>query len=224
MNAYRGYQQYVNPLGFGTGYATMVSTSQFGLIGATPPPKSEYGDYKKIKKEGMRVGEIIAHRCWPIRNGFLWSTSANRAWAPGEPMSAEKGHLEMGFGVFSFKEKSRLIEAFSKDAEAVFGTLYLWGDIVEHTIGYRSQYASIRSLDFISRAARGTCSIEELRKLYGVEKVNEDHVAESLRDEPYEDTRGGGGHSLSSGGLFPRLSGWLRNGGDVRPPKDTDPV
>lgn len=46
----------------------------------------------------------------------------------------------------------------------VGGSVYLWGDVVEHEKGYRAQYAKIRSLDF----AVGYCDLSKLRKEYGL--------------------------------------------------------
>ena len=140
-------------------------------ITATPEPK------KKIKDEGIRVGEIIAYRCWPIhRSGFLWSTAADRAWAPGEPMKAGENHLRDGLGVYAFKDMSRCIQEFGNEPfynnGLAFGTVVLWGEIVEHQLGYRAEYAAIRSIEFVRDVPHNKWHSEmtdELRKLYKVE-------------------------------------------------------
>ena len=140
---------------YGTGFASVLS-------GPSEP------SHKDIKSDGVRYGEIIAYRCWPIRNGFLWSTAADRAWAPNEPMKALEGHLESGLGVYAFKEMSHVVQHFGSGTVAsdgtAFGTIELWGEIVEHEIGYRAEYAQIKSIDFV----RGGANLDELRKLYGV--------------------------------------------------------
>lgn len=132
---------------------------------------------KVIKSEGIRMGEIVAYRCWPIKKGFLWSTAAGRAWAPGEPMKATPDHLKSGIGVFAFKDMSRCIgefgdEYYNSGEGIAFGTIHIWGEIVEHERGYRAEYADVRSIDFV----QGTASriwhpeyVPNLRKLYKVE-------------------------------------------------------
>lgn len=138
--------------------------------------------YKDIKYDGIRAGEIIAYRCWPLQNGFLWSTAAGRAWAPNETMSAQEKHLETGLGVYSFKNMSKVIESFGNPAERwshgtflAFGTVELWGEIIEHEIGYRAEHAKVRSIEFVvvSSVEGGVKYSEdkctELRCLYGLE-------------------------------------------------------
>lgn len=129
-----------------------------------------YGcEQQKIKDDGIKVGEIIAYRCWPIKYGFLWSTAAGRAWAPGEPMKAGENHLRDGLGVYAFKEMSRCISEFDNDSRhgegMAFGTIHIWGEIIEHQHGYRAEYAAIRSIEFV----RGRAALSELRSLYKVE-------------------------------------------------------
>jgi len=140
-------------------------------ITGTPEPK------KKIKDEGIRVGEIIAYRCWPIHNsGFLWSTAADRAWAPGEPMKAGENHLRDGLGVYAFKNMSHCIQEFGNERfysnGVAYGSVVLWGEIVEHQLGYRAEYAAIRSIEFVRNVPHNKWHPEmtdELRKLYKVE-------------------------------------------------------
>lgn len=151
---------------------------------ATAQLAPEY-NYKAIPYEGMRPGEIIAYRCWPIRRGFLWSTAAERAWAPNEPMEAEDGHLEKGLGVYAFKSMSRVVQDFGMMTECAFGTVELWGEVVEHEVGYRAQYARIRSIDFVIpyEDARKEKEKERLRKLYNVENPDASDATKPLRGQ-----------------------------------------
>lgn len=160
---------------FGTNYTLLYQQAQavpggytFGHSVPARPP---------VPYEGIRMGEIVAYRCWPIKNGFLWSTAAGRAWAPGEPMKATPDHLKSGLGVFAFKDMSRCIGEFgdeyynSAGMGIAFGTIHIWGEIVEHELGYRAEYAVVRSIDFV----RGVASriwhpeyVTDLRELYKV--------------------------------------------------------
>ena len=138
-----------------------------------PSQMSEASQYKKLKSDGIKMGEIVAYRCWPIKNGFLWSTAAGRAWAPGEPMKAGENHLRDGLGVYAFKEMSRVIESAGSLASVgqnavAFGTIHLWGEIVEHGIGYRAEYAAIKSLDFVRGSQNNEEQLLKLRDTYKV--------------------------------------------------------
>lgn len=166
----RQMMQYQNPTYTFPPYvwSNLVTSGYSSITAAISEPK------KKIKDEGIRVGEIIAYRCWPIKNGFLWSTAADRAWAPGEPMKAGENHLRDGLGVYAFKDMSHCIGEFATFYAngTAFGTVLLWGEIVEHQIGYRAEYAAIRSIEFVRNARSNKLYPEmadELRKLYKVE-------------------------------------------------------
>ena len=166
--------QYVPQVGYiqnyGYGY-TVIPTSA-----AVPTTKVDFEPKKKIKDEGIRVGEIIAYRCWPIKNGFLWSTAADRAWAPGEPMKAGENHIRDGLGIYAFKDMSRCIHEFGGESfyrcGVAYGSVVLWGEIVEHQLGYRAEYAAVRSIEFVRNVDAQFWrpeSVADLRALYKVE-------------------------------------------------------
>ena len=131
--------------------------------------------------EGIKVGEILANRCWPIKSGFLWSTASGRVWAPGEIMSADEGHIKDGLGVYSFKNMSRCVQEFwdthpcSSEGlgyAVAFGTVLIWGEIVEHELGYRSQYAKMQSIEIVKGVGPRLWYpgyTADLRKLYKVD-------------------------------------------------------
>jgi hypothetical protein len=48
----------------------------------------------------------------------------------------------------------------------VFGKVKIWGEIVEHEAGYRSEFAKIVSLDY-----GGPELLDKLRKIYRVNQV-----------------------------------------------------
>lgn len=66
-----------------------------------------------------------------------------------------------------------------------FGSIELWGEIVEHDIGYRAQYAKIRSIEFVSNGPSG--ELLRLRQLYQVENPGENSASQSLRLEHRKD-------------------------------------
>jgi hypothetical protein len=65
-------------------------------------------------------------------------------------------------GVHAYKTIEGVLENWMPGLPSVWGTVYMWGDIVEHEYGYRSQYASIRSLNGWS----GTVRFDKIMKRY----------------------------------------------------------
>lgn len=120
-------------------YQSALNAAQ--QIAAQPP------EPKPIPNEGIRAGEIIGWRAWGVDSrGFLKSVSADRIWAPGEDM---EGDVEKA-GIHCFKTQSEVLSSgYSQGSGTVaVGTIWLWGEIIEHERGYRAQFASIRSLDY----------------------------------------------------------------------------
>lgn len=93
--------------------------------------------------EGVRAGEVIGWRVWRVHGRTLFSVVTATPWVPGEVM---KGNVSM-YGVHAYKTGEGLRENWSAGLPVVWGTIYMWGDIVEHEHGYCSQYASIRSIE-----------------------------------------------------------------------------
>lgn len=161
-----GFQGLGSQSGLGQlGYSTIAGLP-FPLPTAQPPRFH-------IKNDGIKLGEIVAYRCWIIRNGFLYSTAAERAWAPDEIMKAGTHHLREGLGVFAYKEMSLVIQnfgAFIVGEGMAFGSIEIWGEIIEHELGYRAEFAKIRSIDFINDYhTLKPVDLNQLRVLYKVD-------------------------------------------------------
>jgi len=131
---------------------------------ATLPAKPTYA--------GLICGEIVGHRCFVVlSNGMLGSMSADEIWAPGEPMTARYGHLDDGMelGIHAFKLRRDAIRYHWKNVNAVgavVGTVELWGDVIEHELGYRAEYAAIVSLELGFNVGSGM--LDRLRVAYGL--------------------------------------------------------
>ena len=109
-----------------------------------------------LKHEGIRVGEIIAYRAWRVVEPS-WSRPGDDrlhsifvrdyVWPPDEPAS---GDVKM-HGIYSFRDVicSREEYGYSPlgSGPLLFGKVKIWGEIVEHEAGYRSQFGKIVSLD-----------------------------------------------------------------------------
>jgi hypothetical protein len=111
-----------------------------------------------LKHEGIRVGEIIAYRAWRVieagwlRKGddLLHSVRVhNYVWHPDRPASGDvRTH-----GIYSFRNVIRSKYEYGYylggiDEPFLFGKVKIWGEIVEHEAGYRSEFAKIVSLDY----------------------------------------------------------------------------
>lgn len=116
--------------------------------------ESEQAAKEPLKHTSTVFGEIIGWRMWRLSHGFLRSYSADRVWAPGEPMTGKPGDHKSD-GIWAFKEKSRALHkamdtatgSISHDTAVVYGSVRLYGLIVEHELGYRAEYAEIASLE-----------------------------------------------------------------------------
>jgi hypothetical protein len=134
------------------------------------PYKDPVAAHKPLPRTAPTVGELIGHRAWKVEGGnLLRSYSAGSAWFPGQPMQDKIGKgLEIDdhntAGIWAFKDPYELAHEFYGEIQGsgVFGTVWLWGTVIEHERGYRAQYATIRSLD---RAGKGV-DLEVLRAAY----------------------------------------------------------
>jgi hypothetical protein len=135
---------------------------------------------------GEPNGEIIGWRCWRLRNGLLHSVFVSYTWRPGvfERSSAkrygpsEDRPLGDNFGYHAFRDK----EQAEQDASwhgwfpAVIGSVAMWGEVIEHQYGWRSEYAAVRSITKIIGYREFSSRQElllELREKYGCAGVTE---------------------------------------------------
>jgi hypothetical protein len=141
-----------------------------------PSPWDEL-DIKPEPKPKLAVstqfGEIKALRFWTLHRGYLKAVSHSYVWMPQQVAGLKEGQkIEDygGAGIHAFKDMSRmLLESYSGDL--VFGTVKLWGDVIEYEHGYHAEFASIVSLDSVdlpSMKAHERAILDELRQRYGV--------------------------------------------------------
>jgi len=98
----------------------------------------------------IRAGEIIGWRFWGLRNGFLHSLIASHVWRPGVLERAsckECGPHNLGYHAFKDRERAeRQAPRRVCDSVIVIGSVAMWGEVIEHQYGWRSEYASVRSI------------------------------------------------------------------------------
>ena len=130
-----------------------------GFLDATADPP------QPLEDAGIKAGEIVAYRCWRLCDGKLHSVYQEHVvWEPSQTM---EGKLDDDEGVHAFKDRLSTgyygFEYRCEKVTIVSGTVDLWGEIIEHELGYRAQFAAIASIDdspFYDAKA--------LRKLYGL--------------------------------------------------------
>jgi hypothetical protein len=112
---------------------------------------------RRFRHEGIRVGEITAYRAWRIIEPTLLQKADDRlhsvyvqdyVWPLDEPAHGDvRTH-----GIYSFRDVIRSREDYGYASGMVgpllFGKVKIWGEIVEHEAGYRSEFAKIVRLDY----------------------------------------------------------------------------
>lgn len=125
-------------------YQAMQQAAFYGTGSVTSRPHEP----TTLKSEGLVVGEIIAWRAWNVRDEDLLSVVADgKIWSPTEPM---QGDAAGGYGVHAYKgPHGPVLDEYvrrNSDKLWVIGEVAMWGDIIEHEDGYRSEFARVHSL------------------------------------------------------------------------------
>ena len=134
-----------------------------------------------LGEPGIRAGEIIGWHFWKLCNGRLHSVFVSYTWHPDvfeRSSSKQGGFKNPGYHAFRDKEQAER-EAASTHAywtPSVIGSVAMWGEVIEHEHGWRSEYAAVRSIteitgdrDFSSKQRL----LRELREKYRCAVVTE---------------------------------------------------
>ncbi|MGY3132256.1 hypothetical protein ACVWZM_002938 [Bradyrhizobium sp. USDA 4501] len=144
------------------------------------------------------LGELVGHRYWVVSwDGNLFGPHSWRHWLPQDPMSGGNVNQTGHGGVYALKTRGQ-VERFIGNVLArrelantwlsppllpppgqqgpvalAIGSVSLWGTIWEHELGFRAQFARVRTIDewligeeFEQRQTEGVL-LERLRKKYG---------------------------------------------------------
>src|SRR5215471_7732778 len=108
-----------------------------------------------LKHEGLRVGEIIAYRAWQVVYAWSFRSGDERlhsvyimdyVWDPDKPASGDVRY----HGIYSFRDVIRCKQQYGyslgMSGTLLFGKVKIWGEIVEHEAGYRSEFARIAGI------------------------------------------------------------------------------
>src|SRR6185312_14878243 len=131
-------------------------------------------------------------RCWRVERGLLASVYQPDVWHPGKPLEGRELGDWDSRGIHAWKDaaskhyheyirnylNSSKADSFwwpvdrSRQPAMVTGTVFLWGDVVEHERGFRAEFARVRSLDWLypDETMMGSEPkwLEHFRSLYGV--------------------------------------------------------
>jgi hypothetical protein len=134
----------------------------------------------------IRAGEVIGWRFWTLCNGLLYSVFASYTWRPGvfERSSCKQCEfknlvLRDNLGYHAFRDKEQAMrEAFLHAywSPYVIGSVAMWGEVIEHQHGWRSEYAAVQSITEITGDIpfwRKHWLLLELREKYGCAVVTE---------------------------------------------------
>ena len=100
----------------------------------------------------IRAGEIIGWRVWKLRDGLLHSVIVPYTWHPGvfeRSSSKQCGHNNYNPGYHAFRDKEHAEREGPRlvfSSLAVIGSVAMWGEVIEHEHGWRSEYAAVRSI------------------------------------------------------------------------------
>ncbi len=137
---------------------------------------------RTLKHEGVRVGEIIAYRAWAVTQPRWFRSADGRLhsvfirdyiWHPDEPAWGDV----QTHGIYSFWDVIRSKQEYGYPGSIgplLLGKVKIWGEIVEHEAGFRSEFGKIVSLDYGDPEL-----LEKFRKVYRVNQVSE-HLRHSL--------------------------------------------
>ena len=109
------------------------------------------------------AGALVGWRCWGIAktpSGVQLASHGHTIWPVDNPLQAEcatgKTHTPPGkgctCGVYALNQEDGFpYYTYQGSGYAVFGQVYLWGEIVRGTKGYRAQYAYPKALHLAHR-------------------------------------------------------------------------
>src|SRR5262245_16149250 len=129
-----------------------------------------------LGKPRIRAGEIIGWRFWKLCNGLLGSVFVSHLWRPGvleRAICKDTGPYNLGYHGFKKREQAER-EASTYWSSTVVGSVAMWGEVIEHEQGWRSEYAAVRSIIKITGNipfGRKHWLLLELREKYGCRAV-----------------------------------------------------
>lgn len=138
---------------------------QFGSPNLFPPQPKPV-----VENIGIVLGEIEGYRAWRIFNGCLVSLCVDDVWLPGEPMMATDVNEDNTNGAHAFKTLRQAVDYAAGYEHVAIGRVKLWGQIIEHEIGYRAEFSKPIEILHVRWTKIGGAlgTAEEIAKRYGI--------------------------------------------------------
>ena len=107
-----------------------------------------------IEHTDPRLIDLVGWRVWRVVYGYLQSVTAGTIWLPGEVMVGVVGDHD-NRGVHAFKSRADAVQIIvtSRGPDLAYGSIRLWGDVVEHENGYRAERGRLLSIEDVTIGA-----------------------------------------------------------------------
>lgn len=161
-----------------SGHVTMMHSGMLYAYPMTGYPSSLLAVHADapddpIESAGIRAGEIVGYRAWRVKSldSLTSMHIEDYTWAPGQVHRSSD--VYRGDGFYAFNAPELVLQEFESwvgISPVVYGTVAMWGEVVEHERGWRSEYAAIKSFDSINGGFFKRRSLRRLRKTFGVQR------------------------------------------------------
>jgi hypothetical protein len=150
----------------GSGSVPIPPQTPVPIIPITPDyPEKRTDPGALMDEENIHTGELTGFRYWNIFfDTILCSLNGSYVWVPGTFKADVTPATHNSHGVYSYKEKTNLPPNMGADAVYIPGQIDIWGEVILHERGYRSEYARITELFSSSRISKQT--FDRLNYLY----------------------------------------------------------
>jgi hypothetical protein len=175
---------------FGAGGGGGGISLQNGFVMIAPEMIAEK---PKVEHGGIKVGEIVAWKLWRVIDGTLHSPIVDGIkWPVDGPLEMLKngGLTDVGdgsSGIYAWKTGKQAREYLYT---GVWGRVALWGEIVEHSDGYRAEFARPLSIEGFFKDSVSAQEVKKVIASYGLEtasiNLKQDNFAVG---EPYKPPR-----------------------------------
>jgi hypothetical protein len=127
---------------------------------------------ERAKDVSERSVAIIAWRAWQLETigsePWLRSVVVPVYWQRGAALEARylppPGATTYGAGIYAAKSRTGALKSVAGWPSGVYGTVALWGNVIEHSRGYRAQFAYPQHL-----WCKDQDTARALSRLYGCE-------------------------------------------------------
>ena len=134
------------PLSFGKVPQMAIGVFPSPFLLSTNMSTFQYPSSAPIKHSGIVAGEVIGWRSWRLKDdGLLYSMTNETKWEPGQPVSGKTDEY-LGVHSWCYEQSLKSYVDESWFVPLALGTIAMWGEVVEHELGYRAEYARVSAI------------------------------------------------------------------------------